>query len=206
LKELDEQYQEEERKRQEAYAKELDDLKQQQAKELTELEKAHAQRLASIMGWEERIRQALRDSYAGREEDLRQHLFRMEQLYNQSMDQPEITWTTLPFTGLPIPTSFLGMQAGGYAPSGLYRLGEEGREFVLSAPTTRAMERATGPLTQDKVMSMTSGHFRLDIRVSADDHFSPAFANQTEALVRAEIVNLARHLTQSSKPGAYRPS
>lgn len=207
LKELDEQYQEEERQRQAAYDKELDDLKQQQAKELTELEKAHAQRLASIMGWEERVRQALRDSYAGREEDLRQHLFKMEQLYNQSMDQPEVTWTTLPFTGLPIPSSWVGMQAGGYASSGFYRLGEAGREFVLNAPTTRALERATrGRLTQSKVMNMnmTGGHYRLDIRVSADDHFSPAFADQTEALVRAEIVNLAKHVTQSSNPGAYR--
>jgi len=45
-----------------------------------------------------------------------------------------------------------GRASGGYAEAGLYTLGEAGREFVLSAPTTRQLELATGgPLTQQAV-------------------------------------------------------
>ncbi|HUX23639.1 MAG TPA: hypothetical protein VMV87_03400, partial [Burkholderiales bacterium] len=47
-----------------------------------------------------------------------------------------------------------GHQAGGYAGSGLYRLGEAGREFVLSAGSTRAAEGLTGGwLNQDRLLA-----------------------------------------------------
>jgi TP901 family phage tail tape measure protein len=38
---------------------------------------------------------------------------------------------------------------GGYADYGNYRLGEGGREFILSAPTTQRLEDRFGPLTQE---------------------------------------------------------
>jgi len=41
-----------------------------------------------------------------------------------------------------------GRAAGGYADYGAYTLGEAGREFVLNAGTTRALEGAYGPLSQ----------------------------------------------------------
>jgi len=44
-------------------------------------------------------------------------------------------------------------QTGGYMTRGLYQVGEQGREFALDAPTTRAMERWVGPLTQERVLA-----------------------------------------------------
>jgi hypothetical protein len=49
------------------------------------------------------------------------------------------------------------MQAGGYAPYGPYVLGEAGTEFVMSAPTTRAYERALGPLSQERMLAALGG-------------------------------------------------
>lgn len=51
-----------------------------------------------------------------------------------------------------------GRAGGGYAEAGLYTLGEAGREFVLSAPTTRVLEGAYGaPLTQQAVAGGRGG-------------------------------------------------
>ena len=204
LRELDENYQKEALKRQADFEKRYQEKQIQNQRELEQLERAHAERLARIMGWEERIREALRNSYIGREQDLRDHLTEMEAIYReiynlagQPVSVPELTEQQRK----------TGVQAGGYVGSGLYRLGEAGREFVLSASTTRAMERAIGHLSQARMMSLaqgaTGGHFRLDIHVTADDHFSPAFAAQTEAIVRKEIVDLSAKVA-SSQPGAYR--
>jgi len=208
LKELDENYQEEARKRQQAHDKEMEDKRQQHIRDLQQLDRAHAERLASIMGWEERVRQFLRQSYIGREGDLREHLARMERMYLEAYN----AMSQLSPEAMTVEEyrqwheDIRGHQAGGYAPRGIYRLGEAGREFVLSAPTTRALERAMGPLNQAKMLTMTtsSGYFRLDINVMADPVFSPEFARQTEALVQAEIVSLAKHVTQGSHPGAHR--
>jgi small-conductance mechanosensitive channel len=50
-----------------------------------------------------------------------------------------------------------GRASGGYANKGLYTLGENGREFVLNATATKAMERQYGYLTQGKVAGGSSG-------------------------------------------------
>jgi len=51
-----------------------------------------------------------------------------------------------------------GMATGGYATSGIYRLGEVGREFVLNADTTRAAETmARGSLDQQAIRGMLAG-------------------------------------------------
>ena len=217
LRELDENYQKEALKRQADFEKRYQEKQVQNQRELEQLERAHAERLARIMGWEERIREALRKSYIGREQDLRQHLSQMEQLYFDTFGSIGQALASLP----DVPDELRdwnvelerarrqaqGYQAGGYAGPGTYRLGETGREFVLSASTTRAMERAIGHLSQARLMSLaqggTGGHFRLDIHVTADDHFSPAFAAQTEAIVQREIVNLSSKVA-GSQPGAYR--
>ncbi|RLC70098.1 MAG: hypothetical protein DRI81_19570 [Chloroflexi bacterium] len=51
--------------------------------------------------------------------------------------------------------------AGGYVERGVYEMGEAGREFVLNAPTTRAVERAVGgELSQQGVLAVLGGGSR----------------------------------------------
>ncbi|HNT74404.1 MAG TPA: phage tail tape measure protein [Anaerolineae bacterium] len=50
-----------------------------------------------------------------------------------------------------------GRAAGGYADYGRYTLGEAGREFVLSAHTTRQLEGALGNLSQARVLQAMGG-------------------------------------------------
>lgn len=210
LRELDENYLKESQKRKEAYDKAYADRQQAQARELQQLERAHAERLAKIMHWEMLVRDQLRRSYIGREADLRAHLQTMEAMYRQMYNLPAIGWTTLPMTGLPFPTGMgLGLQAGGYATRGYYSLGEAGSEYVLSAPTTRALERAIGHLSQAKILSMAGGsRDRIDvsghIHVTADPCFSPEFIQQIEAGVQRHVIELSTQVARSS-PGAYRP-
>lgn len=75
------------------------------------------------------------------EEDLRQLMY----------------WIWMAREGGELPSSMklpmIPRQSGGYAESGLYNLGEGGREFVLSAPTTSILERRWGDLTQEKFLS-----------------------------------------------------
>jgi TP901 family phage tail tape measure protein len=207
LRELDENYHEEKVKRQEAFDEEYADKQAQHVRDLYQLRQNHAERLAAIMGWEDQVREELRRKYEGREEDLRAHLSKMRSIYADIYDvTPQAAMSVEEYRSWH--EQVRGHQTGGYA-SGVYRLGEAGREFVLSAPTTRALERAAGYLTQEKMVAMaggsSGGYFRMDINVTADDHFSPAFAAQTEALVQAEIVKLSQYVTQGSQPGAYRP-
>lgn len=46
-----------------------------------------------------------------------------------------------------------GRASGGYATYGAYTLGEQGREFVLSANTTRQVEGVVGNLSQERVLA-----------------------------------------------------
>jgi methyl-accepting chemotaxis protein len=71
-----------------------------------------------------------------------------------------------------------GLASGGYATSGLYELGEAGREFVMSNSTTRAAERAIGgQLTQSAILSLLGNrktltyndNRRIDSRLSPSD-------------------------------------
>ncbi len=53
--------------------------------------------------------------------------------------------------------SMPGMQTGGYVGPGVYKMGEQGREFVLSNRTTEALERMAGSrLTQEKMLAIAS--------------------------------------------------
>lgn len=211
LDELDANYAEEVQKRQEAHERELADKREQQAKALQQLEQAHAERLAKIMGWEERVRDALRNSYIGREADLSAHLAAMERQYleyNNMLSQLSTAAMT-PEEYREYHEQLRGHQMGGYASSGVYRLGEAGKEFVLSAPTTAILERAIGPLNQARITQMAGGHAtRVDvsgnIHVTADPRFSPEFVQALEAGVRQQIIDLSTQAAQS-RPGAYRP-
>lgn len=52
-----------------------------------------------------------------------------------------------------------GRQSGGYVDDGLYRMGERGREFVLSADTTRLLEASYGRLDQDTFRALAGESF-----------------------------------------------
>jgi hypothetical protein len=73
-----------------------------------------------------------------------------------------------------------GKQHGGYAGSGIYRLGERGYEFVLSHSTTKAAERAArGMLTQENMMKLLLGknvvyndHRRFDSKIREEDRWA----------------------------------
>lgn len=207
LRELDENYLKEEQKRKKAHDKAYADRQQAQAQELLQLDRAHSERLARIIGWEEQVRDELRRGYIRRQEDLHRHLAQMRAEY-ASFYGMAATMAMTPEEYRAWHEQERGHQMGGYAPAGLYRLGEAGEEYVLTAPTTRALERAIGHLSQSKILNMaggrSGGHYRLDVRVTADDHFSPAFAAQTEAIVMEKIVELSVQATRS-QPGAYRP-
>lgn len=63
--------------------------------------------------------------------------------------------------GNPNDPTFLtpGRASGGYVGSGIYQLGEQGREYVLNNQTTTALEDALGQsLTQGGVMSLATGN------------------------------------------------
>jgi len=76
-------------------------------------------------------------------------------------------------------------QRGGYVSQGVYHLGEEGREFVLSAPTTTLMERALGPLSQGKVVSFAQrgggGRSSIDVTVNQNFRFQGSFTAEERA-------------------------
>lgn len=200
LKELEESYLEEEQKRKADFEKRYVEKQEQNDKDLVQLEEAHARKLASIMEWEEEVRDELRKKYLGREGDLRKHLRNMEKMYREMYALA----TQSTYRGGYTPPAG-GLQAGGYAGAGVYRMGEAGREFVLSSGTTRSMERAIGYLTQAKMLSMASaaggGYYRF--HVTADQHFSPDFARQIEAAVHEQIVDLSSSVTHS-EAGAHR--
>jgi TP901 family phage tail tape measure protein len=212
LRELDENYQEETQKRRLEFEKRYQEKQAQNQKELQQFDRAQSERLAKIMGWEERVRDVLRRSYIDREGDLRDHLTRMERMYLESYQMlsqlsPE-AMTVEEYRQWH--EEVRGHQAGGYADRGLYRLGEAGREFVLSSSTTRALERAAGHLTQAKVVGMTTGvvgrlELMADINVRADPVFGPEFAAQIKSDIRGEIVGLFKQVVATSHPGAHRP-
>lgn len=81
-------------------------------------------------------------------------------------------------------------QTGGYVGAGLYQVGEGGREFVLSNPTTRAAERmAGGPLSQGGVLGAMGRvmHVSLAQTIHAGGISNP---EQVAALVRRETLHV----------------
>lgn len=62
-----------------------------------------------------------------------------------------------------------GRQMGGYASFGTYTLGEAGREFVLSASTTRRLESAAGVLSQERIAGLAEGRSG---RVTVNQNFT----------------------------------
>ena len=131
--------------------KELQELKQKHAEQLRELDRQYAQekqrryrafveQLRDLDLFTGRLKQSWDKFYADMEAKLRDFIAKAEGM------EPTTTTTTTP------------KQAGGYASFGRYTLGEAGREFVLSAPTTRKAERFVGGgLTQGGLIGALAG-------------------------------------------------
>lgn len=87
-----------------------------------------------------------------------------------------------------------GRAGGGYVGSGLYQMGEQGREFVLDAPTTRRMERMVGgSLTQQNVVS-GGRHDTMTIRVDGGAYNAdivPVIERVVEQFARQVAVQIA---------------
>ena len=84
-------------------------------------------------------------------------------------------------------------QLGGYAPYGTYKLGESGREFVLSNMTTRALERRVGTLSQGAMLRLGSNGSgsRAPISVVLRQE-NWQFAGALSAAEKAELRVMAR--------------
>lgn len=85
-----------------------------------------------------------------------------------------------------------GMASGGYATSGVYQLGEEGREFVLDASTTRLMESMAGRLSQDKVRALAvqrGGPSKVSVQQNFT--FAPGISASDREWIRQETYNSA---------------
>jgi hypothetical protein len=87
-----------------------------------------------------------------------------------------------------------GRASGGYAGYGVYRLGEEGREFVLNAATTRNAELLSGGLlNQDAVLAMLAAgrgainNFNQTVNIGAQDGYAGLLS-----AIRAQTVDLLR--------------
>lgn len=84
-----------------------------------------------------------------------------------------------------------GFSEGGYAGRGLAMLGEKGKEFVLNADTTRALEARLGSLTQQNILGAVGVNGTLNVNfggtvpsgISPDD-------------VRQEVINQVGNLFQ----------
>lgn len=75
---------------------------------------------------------------------------RLEELKQIALQVAELT-EQLNLAEITQPENTSGRSAGGYASYGKYTLGEKGREFVLTAQTTKMLERTLGSLNQGKI-------------------------------------------------------
>lgn len=86
-----------------------------------------------------------------------------------------------------------GRAEGGYVDNGIYRMGERGREFVLSHQMTRRAEQIVGgSLTQESVLSALSGRtMRVDI------HSGGLTLQQTKKVVQDAIAAWEKNLVSA---------
>jgi len=157
--------------RAEALQTQLIDLEVAWQAQLVALEEAEQEKLAALIGAETKQEAYLREHYATILEDFKLFLSDYDavwqQFANTSLDLTPAILDRMHLLALVADTLSdsrgvkpaysdwekhripEGMQEGGYADAGIYTLGETGREFVLSAPTTQAAERQLGaPLGQ----------------------------------------------------------
>jgi hypothetical protein len=193
LAELDQQYQIARSRRladfqeQQAEAEEQFAIQQERAAEqfaarleaLDEQYKTEQERLENAK--DEALR-TLDDQYR-REKEMRRRAF-LEQLYQlQAFHGDQLAaWQTFyqnmrneledfiddMESAMPDSGSTTGMSVGGYASYGRYTLGERGREYVLTAGTTRALERSLGGrLTQGAILGQAGRVVVINLNAGA---------------------------------------
>lgn len=168
LKQLDEQHK-----------VELEALAKQQAEKLKALDTQYIQeKNKRIAAFNDQLRDLGVALY--NETTLKQQYWEYQaQALQRYIDQAKALTSNLPGYGQQ--QHYSGRAGGGYAGAGLYRLGEEGEEYVLTQATTRSMERMIGGrLTQQRVLALAmmgggnqsvtyNDHRRFDSKLSASD-------------------------------------
>ena len=134
----------------EAHRKEIESLRQARQEQLDELERVYTdEKTKRENAFADQLR-ALDAHYLNESEKAKEYYALMEADFEDWLkDMQGKIGSNQP--GYP------GRASGGYAGRGVYRLGEQGREFVLSSGTTQAMERAMGPLSQDRILNSLGG-------------------------------------------------
>lgn len=175
---LDEQHTEEQQRLEDQGTESLTALDQQYTDEKSERDQAFRGQLGDLGLFLGNERQARQQHYAAMQRDFEGWMRGMRAA---------------------IPTSRPGArdvgaarQAGGYAPDGVYRLGERGREFVMAAGTTRTAERAVGgALTQENMLRALEGGGRGGISLSVQ--MANDFSNVSGADIGRIEAMLARN-------------
>jgi len=206
-----------------AEVKELDSIDENLAKQLTKLEDAlKAQRGVfdlHFWGWDGIL--AMRDQFTDDEfqaikdahddemffynntvlpdtETVYSTMFQIVKGYTEDIAKErakaQADWDTI----LEIQAKLAGVtgtpkQFGGYAPYGTYKLGESGREFVLSNVTTRALESRVGTLSQGAMVRLGSNgsNSRAPISVVLRQE-NWQFVGALSAAEKAELREMAR--------------
>ena len=163
--------------RQVALDEQLSDLKEAWQEQLEVMKEAEQEKLAALIEAETKMEAYLREHYDTLLADFKTFLADYDTIWEQFAAEPLVLPILLktgikPEDGAGPPPAYYrweqhrlpeGMQEGGYAYGGVYTLGEAGREFVLSAPTTRAAERQLGaPLGQAAFGGAGGGRIVVD--------------------------------------------
>lgn len=166
---------------------ELDTIEEENEKQTGELKKGLNARLNEQQKAQRESLQDARNNFDRRRQEVGLWNSRELDEYRNFRDRSLstlksfVSQANIELQGLRVPSglggNIDGHQSGGYADYGLHRLGEGGREFVMSNPTTRAAERlAGGRLTQDRLLSAMSrpggqvnNHFVFQGRLSEDE-------------------------------------
>lgn len=127
--------------------KELQDLRDANNEKLAELKRSYDEQLQTMRtAFLDRIRDidaAVLGDYAA----FQKHMMDMEISFRNWLNSVKSEDQKNP----------LHKATGGYASRGLYELGEEGREFVLTSSTTKTLERNMGSLSQGGILGMMNG-------------------------------------------------
>lgn len=181
LADQEEAFAEQRAARQEALAEQLADLRESLAEQQAEAQAGYDERMAQAEeDRRERLAELERSYRDEKRERAQQQNDRLAQLgrnyrnerrliqdtfdeslmFMQTTSDRYVNWLKQKRTefesylngqGLGRTGSVWGYAAGGYA-TGLIRTGERGREFVLNADTTKALERDMGALTQERIL------------------------------------------------------
>jgi hypothetical protein len=177
LAELAEQFTLERAQRQQQFQQALADNERRRQEELKQAEIAHQEELKQARAAKEQQLRELQESLNAERIRRREVMIaqirdldagllgerNLKQQYYTLMLQDANNWMSqyraALAAGVSAPTSTPGLASGGYANSGLYRLGETGqREFVLSGQSTKTAEKIIGnQLTQANLVNALSG-------------------------------------------------